>query len=103
MSAEAGLELRKKLAQATHKRRVSGGKQGALPFYGFCYFEGKIVRDPREFPTLQMVRQHWKGGRTVHQIVRVLNRVRIRSRKGRDWSWAAVSNIVARPRPEIYA
>lgn len=43
-----GLKPRAVIAQATHKRSLKSGKQGTLPYYGFCYFEGQIVKDPRE-------------------------------------------------------
>jgi hypothetical protein len=43
---KAGVELRENIVQAT-PRRASGGKQDALPYYGFCYFEGRIAPDPR--------------------------------------------------------
>jgi hypothetical protein len=93
---KAGLELRSKSTQATDRRDVSAGKQGALPYFGFCYLEGKIVKDPREFPTLQMIHQCWQGKRTAHQIVQELNHLKILSRTGKTWSWAAVQNILDR-------
>lgn len=93
---KAGLEMRDRVPQATSRRGLSGGKQGALPYYGFCYFEGKIVRDPHEFPTLQLIHNGWKKKQTIHQITQQLNQAKRPSRTGKAWSWAAVSNIVAR-------
>lgn len=91
-----GHEPRETRAQATHDRKVGGGKQGALPYFGFCYFDGGIVPDPREFPALQLIHRRWKEQRTIHQITLELNRTKIPSRKGKIWSWAAVQNIVNR-------
>jgi hypothetical protein len=93
---KTGLELRKPHAQVTAKRGKNGGKQGALPFYGFCYFEGEIVRDPREFPILQLIHRCWKKDQTIHMITQELNRARRPSRTGKKWSWAAVQNIIER-------
>ena len=93
---KGGHELRDQLSQATAKRGMSGGKQGALPVYGFCYFEGKIVRDPREFPILQIIHNGWKKKLTTHQITQGLTHAELLSRMGKQWSWAAVGNIVAR-------
>lgn len=92
----AGQELRNPAPKVTHKRLLKSGKQAALPYYGFCYFEGKIVKDPREFPTLQKIHRLWSQGRTIHQINLELNRAKLPSRKGKTWSWAALQNIVAR-------
>lgn len=91
-----GLEPRLGIAQATHKRAFRLGKQGALPYYGFCYLEGQIVKDPREFPTLQTIHRIWSRGKSIHQINQDLNREKIPSRKGKAWSWAAIQNIVLR-------
>src|SRR6266404_1733505 len=35
---KAGIEPRKNVVQATPQRKMNGGKQGALPYFGFCYF-----------------------------------------------------------------
>lgn len=92
----AGQKLREPTPKVTHKRSLKSGKQAALPYYGFCYFEGKIVKDPREFPTLQKIHRLWSQGRTIHQINLELNRAKLPSRTGKVWSWAAIQNIVAR-------
>lgn len=91
-----GCKVRVSAAQATHERSLKSGKQGALPYYGFCYFEGQIIKDPREFPTLQMIHRHWSQGKSIHQINLELNRAKALSRKGKTWSWAALQNIVNR-------
>lgn len=91
-----GLKLRNQRPQATHLRSLKSGKQSARPYYGFCYFEGEIVKDPREFPVLQMIHRFWSCGKSIHQINLELNRARILSRTGKTWSWAAIQNIVAR-------
>ncbi|MGZ3805994.1 MAG: recombinase family protein [Pseudobdellovibrionaceae bacterium] len=92
----AGIEPREKLSQATPLRRSKRGKQGARPYYGFCYLEGEIVKDPREFPTLVLIHERWLSKKTTHEIVKELNRKKIPSRTGRSWSWAALQNILAR-------
>jgi hypothetical protein len=93
---KAGIELRESVNQATHLRCSSRGKQGDLPYFGFCNFEGKIINDPREYPTLQMIHPRWKSGKTIHQITLGLNHSKIPSRNGKIWSWAAVQNIINR-------
>lgn len=77
-------------------RKQKRGKQGARPYYGFCYFEGEIVKDPREYPTLVLIHDLWREGKAVHVIVKELNNRFLASRTGRRWSWAVVSNIVTR-------
>lgn len=37
-----GIKPRDKITQATHLRSPKSGKQGARPYYGFCYFKGQF-------------------------------------------------------------
>ncbi len=93
---KAKVQTRASVTQATHKRRLKSGKQNALPYYGFCYFEGKIIKDPKEFPILSKIHSLHEQGKTIHQITQSLIKSKLPSRKGKIWSWAAVQNIVER-------
>ena len=92
----AGIESRPKTSRGTAHHKLKQGKQGTRPYYGFCYLEGEVVKDPREFKTLMIIHQRWKDGQSIHEIVKELNRKKVPSRKGKCWSWAAVQNIVKR-------
>lgn len=83
-------------AQATPLRQLKHGRQGALPYFGFCYFQGKIIKDPREYPTLEIIHKYWKQGLSIHQINKELNRVKILSRTNKTWCWAAIKKVVTR-------
>lgn len=92
----SGIKPREYSTQVTNQRPLKSGKQGSLPYYGFCYFEGQIIKDPRDFPTLQIIHRGWIRGESIHQINLKLNQAKILSRKGKAWSWAAIQNIIAR-------
>ncbi|OYZ20750.1 MAG: hypothetical protein B7Y39_10285 [Bdellovibrio sp. 28-41-41] len=55
-----------------------------------------MTKHPTEFPVLLKI--HWlrAQGPTVHQINQELDEQKIKSRKGKKWSWAAIRNIVQR-------
>ncbi len=91
-----GIKLRDKFAEAMALRRSRRGKQGARPYYGFCYMDAEIVKDPKEYPTLVLIHDFWKADMTIHQVVKELNSREILSRTGRKWSWAAVQIIINR-------
>lgn len=93
---DEGIKLRDKFAQAMSERRSRRGKQGAKPFYGFCYFEGEIIKNPIEYSNLKMIFSFWREGKSAHQIVNDLNSRGLKSRTGKRWSWAAIKNIVER-------
>lgn len=93
---KAKVIIRASLTQETNQRPINSFKQSALPYYGFCYFEGQISKDPREFPVLLKIHMQWSQGRNAHDITKSLNEAKILSRKGKTWSWAAVKNILNR-------
>lgn len=93
---KAKVIIRSSITQETNQRSINSFKQNALPYYGFCYFEGQISKDPKEFPVLMKIHMMWSQGRNAHDITKALNQEKILSRKGKSWSWAAVKNILNR-------
>lgn len=90
------VNMRPKLAFKTTDSRRYKGKSASKPYYGFCYFEGKLTKHPIEFPVLQSIHRQWQQGKSAHYINLDLNKRRIKSREGREWSWAAIQNILKR-------
>lgn len=93
---KAKVKIRSSITQETNKRSLKSGKQNALPYYGFCYLEGQIIKDPKEFPSLSKIHLMHEQGMTIHQITQSLNKNKMPSRLGKVWSWAAVRNIIER-------
>lgn len=91
-----GITLRTNKAQATPLRPLKPERQGALPYFGFCYFQGKIIKDPREYPTLEVIYKYWKQGLSIHQINKELNHKKILSRTNKNWCWASIKKVVTR-------
>jgi hypothetical protein len=72
------------------------GKTQARPPYGFCFLDGEITKDTREYPVLLLIHSRWKSGQNANAITNRLSDRRIKSRLGKEWSWRAVRNIVQR-------
>jgi hypothetical protein len=72
------------------------GKVQARPPFGFCFLDGEITKDTREYPVLTLIHSRWKSGQNANSITAFLNARGIRSRLGKEWSWRAVRNIVQR-------
>ncbi len=53
------------------------------------------MKHPEEFPTLQLIHLRWSKGVSAHYIVTELKR-KIKSRERKEWSWAAINNILKR-------
>jgi len=72
------------------------GETKAKPPYGFCYFQGLVVQDPREYPTLLLVQNLVSRGMEVTAIMHELNKRGLKSRMGKEWSYNVVKSIVRR-------
>ena len=90
------IKTRVSYSHAKNKRKSKFGKLSARPYFGFCYSEGVIVKDPIEYPILELIYRFWKQDKSHHQITLALNKAKILSRTRKEWSWAAVRNIVVR-------
>ncbi|MBL7545531.1 MAG: hypothetical protein JNL11_17055 [Bdellovibrionaceae bacterium] len=69
-------------------------KNSAPPPYGYCYLEGRLQKDPREYPILQMIEKQRQLGRTPTEIAKFLSGKGFKTRHGKLWRQAHVFNIV---------
>lgn len=71
-------------------------KSGAPPPYGYCYLDGALQKDAREYPVLQIIDKQRQIGRTPTEIARYLADRKFKTRHGKLWNQALVFNIVQR-------
>jgi len=76
--------------------RKGHGKTKNKPSYGWCFSEGELIKDPQEFPIVQLIESLWQQGMAVGEIVRYLNEKGYRSRLNRDWGYGVVKGILKR-------
>jgi hypothetical protein len=95
------LRIAKTVSSETALRQ--GYKGGASPIYGFCYLDGKLAKDPREYPTLQIIKEQWRRGKTPTEIASYLNGKKIKTRTGKAWKQPTVFYIVERLKKEKQA
>lgn len=76
--------------------RAPVGKKNTKPPYGFVYFEGRVVKHPKEYPVLLSIINQWKLGQSLNSIATKLNGKRVASPLGKTWSWNSIDNIVKR-------
>lgn len=62
----------------------------------FCYFQGEVIKDPKEYPTLLLIQNLWKQGASISSIVRHLDGKRITSRMGKPWSYNVIKSTIRR-------
>lgn len=72
------------------------GKKSVKPPYGFVYFEGKVVKHPKEYPHLLQIINLWKKGMALNSIAKKMNEQKVPSPLGKKWSFNSIDNIIKR-------
>lgn len=93
---KAGVELREKVAVPISKMKAEKGKTSIRPPYGFCYFQGSIVPDPKEYENLMLIYRLWKLNTNPNRISDTLNEKKIRPRTAKLWNRNSIVNILTR-------
>ena len=96
LALRAGIPLR---AHRNEKGPVKFGIQNKRPVkppYGFAYFEGQVVKHPKEYPVLLSIISQWNSGRPLNSIATKLNDKRVPSPMCKKWSWNSIANIIQR-------
>ena len=71
-------------------------KSGAPAPYGYCYLDGSLQKDAREYPVLQIIEKQRQIGRTPTEIARYLHNRKFKTRHGKVWNQALVFNVLQR-------
>lgn len=90
------VELRPKVTLSTVEAKGARHKSNVRPFYGFCYFQGSVVPDQREFENLILVHRLWKSGANPNRIAETLNSRKVPARSAKVWNRNTVVNIITR-------
>ncbi len=92
----AGVELRPKDPTPKEVARWRIRKTKAPPPFGYCYFQGDLVKNPIEYDVLLKIHRQWKQGMDANEITRYLNGKKLKPRKAKAWHNKAVKKILAR-------
>lgn len=92
----AGIELRPNTAVPVASALRESGKRNIRPYYGFCYFQGQIIPDPREFENLLLIHRLWSVDTNPNRIADTLNAKKIPARSASKWNRNSIVNIIAR-------
>jgi len=93
---KGGATLRPKNSANSKKISRQKYKSSAAPLFGYVYLEGKLQKDQKEFPVLQIIWNQWKIGQSATSITHYLNDKKIRTRKHREWKRTTILNILQR-------
>lgn len=91
-----GVELRENLAAPISIAIKTVGKGNAQPYFGFCYFQGTLVPNPKEYDTLLLIYNHWKLKLNPNSISSQLNEKKLSPRTASEWNRNSIVKIIER-------
>jgi hypothetical protein len=91
---KAGVALRTNQSIPGAPAWKNNGKSSVHPPYGFCYFQGKVVPDQREYGNLLVIHRLWKEDVNPNAIANQLNAKKIKPRKASAWNRNSIVNIL---------
>jgi len=71
-------------------------KSSTPPPFGYLYLEGRLQKDLKEFPVLQIIWKQWKLGQSATAITDYLNKKKFKTRNNKEWKRTTVLNILER-------
>jgi len=93
---KSGVELRSNRSAPVTSTWRSVGKRSIRPPYGFCYFQGRVVPDQREYENLLLIHRLWKESVNPNAIADRLNAKKVLPRSAATWNRNSVVNIIER-------
>lgn len=80
-------------------KKAKGGYIGGAPMFGTKAADGELIPDESELAAINLIRRHYKSGKSFNKIARFLNSKNIPSKRGGKWSSITVARIVHRLYP----
>ena len=88
--------IAERIRAAMERKRERGESCSGNPPYGFQILEGMLIPDEQERVVIERIRCLRSEGRTIHQIVGILNDEGVRNRRGREFGQSQVHVLVQR-------
>jgi hypothetical protein len=81
-----------------HKRvvRSASAARKTNPPFGYAWLSGKLVMDPNEYKTIELIKTLYGSGMRPYHIEKHLNAREIPTRKGGRWYARMISSILKR-------
>jgi len=79
------------------KAKTNGGVLGFNIPYGYNYIEGKLKINPNEIDVVKDIYSWYKDGKSMGEIAKMLNSIKIPTKKGGFWAKKTISSILKNP------
>lgn len=86
-----------RLEQGRKAKATRGGYAGyGSPAFGQKTVNGKLVEDPKEQETIDLIRRHHKSGKSLQQIADWLNHHGYTTKRGQQWRRISIKRVLDR-------
>ena len=92
----AGVRIRSSIPAPFSSAIRDSAKTNAATYFGFCFFQGQVIPDPKEFVNLQLIHELWKNGTNPNRIADRLNEKKIPPRCAQKWNRNSIVKIINR-------
>lgn len=92
---KANVKIRNQFTNFKDLASKKNVKMKVAPF-GFCYLQGRLVANPNEHEAFLLIHQLWKCNTPPVEIVKALNKKKLRPRKAKQWNRASVVRTIER-------
>jgi site-specific DNA recombinase len=79
------------------KAKVNGGMLGFNIPYGYDYMNGKLLINHSEASTVKEIFSWYLSGKSIGEIVKMLNDAKLPTKRGRSWAKKTISTILKNP------
>jgi len=93
---KGGMTLRPNKSVSADQVLRQSFKSSTPPPFGYLYLEGRLQKDLKEFPVLQIIWKQWKLGQSATAITDYLNKKKFKTRNNKEWKRTTVLNILER-------
>ncbi len=85
-----------KIAERVYTAWRKTGRTRAQPLFGFTYFMGQLIEEPREQQVLILIRRLAAEGKSAKEIAQYLNGKRLKPRRAKVWHPNSIAKILNR-------
>ena len=90
----ASTSIFKVMKTLKRKRRSSQKARKTNPPFGYSWLSGKLVINPIEYKTVQLIQDLHDSGMRPYQIEKYLNERKVSTRNGGKWFARIITNIL---------
>jgi len=93
-------QINERTQSGRNSKRARGGYIGGAPKFGLKALDRELLEDESELAVIEVIRRHYKAGKSFNAIAKYLNKQGIPAKRGGVWSATTVGRVIRRIYPK---